>query len=63
VKDQIPISANSEIKITDVDLAGGSLEESTGVIRWNVTLAPKQEKKVIFSYTVRYPKGNRITLN
>lgn len=63
VKDQIPISSNSEIKISDVELADGTLNANTGVIRWNVKLAPKEEKKITFSYTVKYPKGNKVTLN
>lgn len=63
IKDQIPISANSEIKISDVDLAGGELNANTGVVRWNVLLAPKEEKKITFTYTVKYPKGNRVILN
>ena len=63
VKDQIPISSNSEIKISDVELAGGTLNANTGVIRWNVKLAPKEEKKITFSYTVKYPKGNKVILN
>ncbi|MBQ9311707.1 MAG: DUF4139 domain-containing protein [Bacteroidales bacterium] len=62
LKDQIPISSNSEIKITDMDLASGDLNANTGVVRWNVNLAPKEEKKIVFSYTVKYPKGHKVTL-
>lgn len=63
IKDQIPISANTEIKVSDVELAGGELNANTGVVRWNVSLAPKEEKTITFSYTVKYPKGNRVILN
>ena len=63
VKDQIPISSNSEIKVSDIELADGTLNANTGVVRWNIKLAPKEEKKITFSYTVKYPKGNKVTLN
>ncbi|MDO5760549.1 MAG: DUF4139 domain-containing protein [Bacteroidota bacterium] len=63
LKDQIPISSNSEIKISNILLDGGALDNNTGEVRWNISLEPKQERKITFSYMVTYPKGQKIILN
>lgn len=63
LKDQVPISANTEIKVSDVQTAGGSYNEKTGLIRWQVQLEPRQEKVITFSYTVRYPKDKIVQLH
>ncbi len=63
IKDQIPISANSEIKISDIVLDNGEIEANSGIVNWNIEIEPKGEKKITFSYTVTYPKGNKVILN
>lgn len=56
VKDQIPISSASDLKVIDVNLSGGTLEEKTGVVRWKVDLQPREQKSIAFTYSVKYPK-------
>lgn len=63
IKDQIPISANSEIKVSDIVLDNGEIEANSGIVNWNVEIEPKGEKKITISYTVTYPKGNKVILN
>lgn len=63
IKDQIPISANSEIKVSDIVLDNGEIEANSGIVNWNIEIEPKGEKKITFSYTVTYPKGNKVILN
>lgn len=63
IKDQIPISANSEIKISDIVLDKGEIEANSGIVNWNIEIEPKGEKKITFSYIVTYPKGNKVILN
>lgn len=62
LKDQVPVSANSEIKIVNVQKGGGEYEQATGLLRWDLTLEPREEKTISFSYTVRYSNGNEINL-
>ena len=35
--------------------------DDEGFIRWSVDLAPKEKKKVFFSYTIEYPKSYKIS--
>ena len=62
MKDQIPISKNVDIKVMNVQTGGGELDEKSGIVRWQMKLAPREERKVTFSYIVRYPKGNRVNI-
>lgn len=56
IKDQIPISSASDLKVIDVNISGGTLEEKTGVVRWKVDLQPREQKSITFTYSVKYPK-------
>ena len=62
VKDQIPVSVNSNISVSPGELSGGKLDPQTGIITWEMRLAPGTQQKVSFQYEVKYPKGERIIL-
>ncbi|MCF0209781.1 MAG: DUF4139 domain-containing protein, partial [Bacteroidales bacterium] len=63
LKDQVPISNNTEIKVFDIKYTEGDFNANTGLIRWNLNLEPKEEKIITFSYSVKYPKGHSLHLN
>ncbi len=63
IKDQIPISQDANIKITNVITPSGDLNSNTGIINWNLKLQPKEIKELKFSYTVKYPKDYDLHLN
>lgn len=56
LQDQIPVSQTKEISVTLVDLSGGELDELTGIVNWKFNLKPKETKKIVFTYTVKFPK-------
>lgn len=56
LKDQVPISNASDLKVTEVTTDGGAIEEKTGIVRWRVALKPQEQKKLTLTYTVKYPK-------
>ena len=62
VKDQVPVSVNSAITVTPVELSGGILDPVTVIIRWEIKLAPGAQQKLNFQFEVKYPKGERIIL-
>ncbi len=62
VKDQIPVSKNKEISVEPGELSDGRLDEQTGIIHWDLTLKPGETRKLVFGYTVKYPKDKKITL-
>jgi len=63
VKDQVPVSVNKEIDVDDVSAPEGTVEKETGLVTWNLTLQPGQEKKLQLKYTVKYPRDKNVVLD
>jgi uncharacterized protein (TIGR02231 family) len=63
VLDQIPVSQNEAIKI---DLVGRTqptrrnVDDQRGVLAWDMTLAPDEEKVVEFGYRVSWPAAKQV---
>ncbi|NGZ88932.1 DUF4139 domain-containing protein [Psychroflexus maritimus] len=62
LEDRLPISQNSDIKVSDETYDGAKLEKDTGILTWNVVLEAKAKKTHKFSYKVTFPKGERVNL-
>lgn len=62
VRDQYPLSPQSEIEVKLEDKGGAAVNENTGTLTWNITVAPKETKKLGFSYSVKYPKDMPVVL-
>lgn len=60
VIEQVPISANAEIKITLDDAGGAAYNIETGKLLWKQKLAPGEEKKMQFSITVEFPESKKV---
>ena len=62
VRDQYPLSPQSEIEVKLEEKGGATVNENTGILTWNITVAPKETKKLGFSYSVKYPKDMPVVL-
>jgi uncharacterized protein (TIGR02231 family) len=62
VNDQIPVSSNSSITVEALELSGGMLNSETGTIKWDLDMKPQEKKELIISYSVKYPKNQKIIL-
>ncbi len=62
VYDQIPISKNDAISVTQEVLSGGSVNAITGEVKWEITLQPGETKAIDFGYSVKYPKDMNVIL-
>jgi uncharacterized protein (TIGR02231 family) len=58
--DQIPISQDSDIQVTILEVSGAVQEEHTGILSWKVNLAAKESKKYKISFTIKYPKNKKV---
>jgi len=58
--DQIPVSAINAIEVKALTLSGGLLDEDTGIITWQLSLAAGEMKEIELKYAVKYPKDSRI---
>ncbi|MFN6177723.1 MAG: DUF4139 domain-containing protein [Flavobacteriales bacterium] len=62
VRDQYPLSPQSEIEVKLEDKGGAVVEEQKGFLTWNFRLEPKATKKLGFVYVVKHPKEMPVVL-
>ena len=62
IHDQVPLSQNSSIDVSAVELSGGKMDQQTGEVTWDLNVAPQEAKNIIFTYSVKYPKNQKVVL-
>lgn len=62
LRDQIPLSQNSDITVEATELTGGVLNRVTGEIVWSFRVEPRQTREVVLTYTVKHPKDKKVIL-
>jgi uncharacterized protein (TIGR02231 family) len=62
VNDQIPVSTNSGIEVDAVELNGAKYNPQTGEVKWDLDLKPQENRQLILTYSVKYPKDKTIIL-
>lgn len=58
--DQIPLSKTKEIEVVLDEKNGAEHNEDTGKLKWELKIPNGETKKVIYKYTVKYPKNKSI---
>ena len=53
--DRIPISQNKEIEVDKIEITGDTRPDSGGLLKWHLTLAPKEKRTFSIAYRVEYP--------
>jgi uncharacterized protein (TIGR02231 family) len=55
--DQIPVSRHEEIRVTDVKFSMAPVERNsdTGIVQWDLQLAPNEMKEITIQFVVVYP--------
>ncbi len=53
--DRIPISQNKSIEVDKIKISGGKEPDNKGLLKWHLTLAPKEKKTFSIGYRVEYP--------
>ena len=61
VQDQMPVSNDKDIVLEDMDKGNSEYDETTGMMKWTLSITPNETKKVNFGYTVKYPKGKTVS--
>ena len=62
IHDQIPVSGQSDIEVTQVDISGASKNNETGELVWKMNLKPSEQKDVVLKYKVKYSKDKNICI-
>jgi len=60
VKDQIPISSNTDIALSDK--GGATTDTEKGKLTWDINLKPNETKKIRFGYQVKSVKDKNLNL-
>ncbi len=63
VEDQLPVSQNSEITVDAIELSKAENNVLTGQLKWKLSLNPDESKKIILTYSVKYPKNKSVELS
>ncbi len=61
VYDQIPLSNKKEIEVIIDDLGSATHNQSTGELKWKLTLQPGETQKLVYKFQVKYPKDYNLT--
>lgn len=56
IYDQLPVIDNKTIGLEDAKYEGASYEVDSGLLTWNLTLKPSENKDLNFSFKLTYPK-------
>lgn len=59
LRDQYPLGGQSEIEVKLTDKGSAQVDDKKGLLTWHLKIAPRETKKVGFSYTVKHPKDLR----
>lgn len=62
LEDQLPVSQNSEITVETIEISKAEQNILTGQLKWKLSLAPDESKKIVLTYSVKYPKNKNIDL-
>lgn len=62
IRDQYPLSPQSEVEVKLTEKGGATVDDKKGLLTWNLAVAPKETKKLGFTYTVKHPKDMPMVL-
>ncbi len=63
LNDQLPVSQNNDIVVENIELSKAEMDQVTGKLKWNMTLQPDETKKVILTFSIKYPRNQNINLD
>jgi hypothetical protein len=60
--DQLPVSRSNDITVSPEELGGGKLNDQTGIITWQLTLRPGEQREIPLRYRVKSSKYRRLVI-
>ena len=63
VQDQVPVSSDADLTVAmqaDPAPSARDVDDRPGVVAWTMTLAPQQERRIRFGYTVTAPRDRLV---
>jgi len=63
VLDQLPVSQDSDIEVSVVEISNAKKNDLTGELKWSHKIEPNQTKTIDLTFTVKYPKNKPIKIS
>lgn len=60
LEDQKPLSQSNEIVVEVTELSKGQVNADDGKVSWKFLIPPGESQKVIYTYTIKYPKNRNV---
>jgi len=60
ITDQVPVSKVKEVEVNLDDKGNALVDDESGILTWNLKLAPGESKTIRFGYTIKYPKDKTL---
>ena len=62
LKDQVPVSGNSEITVEILEVSAAAINKENGLLFWKLNLGAGESKSFKLSYAIKYPKNRKINV-
>ncbi len=63
VLDQLPVSQDSDIEVSAVEISKAKKNDLTGELKWIYNIEPNQTQTIDLTFTVKYPKNKPIKIS
>ncbi len=63
IEDQLPISQSSDIVVESIEISKADQDLATGKLTWKLNLQPDEVKKIILTYSVKYPRDREVNFD
>jgi len=63
VLDQLPVSQDSDIEVSAVEISNAKKNDLTGELKWLHKIEPNQTQTIDLTFTVKYPKSKPIKIS
>jgi uncharacterized protein (TIGR02231 family) len=63
VEDQLPLASDKTVSIDPKELSGAKHDETTGILKWRLSVPAKDSKKLSLVYQVKAPKSMPVAVN
>ncbi len=62
LKDQVPVSGNSEITVEILEVSAAAINKENGLLFWKMNLNAGEAKTFKLSYAIKYPKNRKVSI-
>ena len=62
IEDQLPISQQKEIEVTEIEVGNGKIDPDTKIVTWRYDILPNQTVKTKLKFVVKSPKELNLAL-